>query len=37
VQEYQFEGLTHAYMLLDALVAEECQQTYQIIADFVAK
>jgi acetyl esterase len=37
VQEYQFEGLTHAYMLLDALVAEECQQTYQMIADFVTK
>jgi acetyl esterase/lipase len=37
VQHYQFDGLTHAYMLLDALIEEECQKTYQMIADFVAQ
>jgi len=37
VQHHQFDGLTHAYMLLDSLVVEECQQTYQMIADFVAR
>ncbi len=37
VHHHQFDGLTHAYMLLDSLVVEECQQTYQMIADFVAK
>lgn len=37
VEQHQFDGLTHAYMLLDALVEEECQQTYQMIADFINK
>jgi len=37
VKHHQFDGLTHAYMLLDNLVAEECQQTYQMVADFIKK
>jgi acetyl esterase len=37
VHHHQFDGLTHAYMLLDALVAEECQQTFQLIANFINK
>jgi len=37
VQHYQFDGLIHAYMLLDELVAQECQQTYQMLADFIEK
>jgi acetyl esterase/lipase len=36
VHHHQFDGLTHAYMLLDALVEDECKQTYQLIADFIA-
>jgi acetyl esterase len=37
VQHYQFDALVHAYMLLDALVEEECLQTYNMISDFIAK
>jgi acetyl esterase/lipase len=37
VQHHQFDGLTHAYMLLEVLVEEECQQTYQMISDFIAQ
>ncbi len=37
VQSHQFDGLVHAYMLLESLVAEECQQTYQMVADFIKK
>jgi acetyl esterase len=37
VRHHQFNGLTHAYMLLDALIEDECQQTYQLIADFIAQ
>jgi len=37
VQHHQFDGLIHAYMLLDTLIEEECQQTYQMIAEFVAQ
>ncbi|MCL1137204.1 alpha/beta hydrolase [Shewanella pneumatophori] len=35
VSHHQFDGLIHAYMLLQDLVKEECQQTYQQIADFM--
>ncbi|MBA6254374.1 alpha/beta hydrolase fold domain-containing protein [Colwellia sp. MB3u-55] len=34
---HQLDGLTHAYMLLDALVEEECQQTFQLVANFINK
>jgi len=35
VKLHEFEGMIHAYMLLDALVVDECQQTYQLIGDFI--
>lgn len=37
VKHYQFDGLIHAYMLLDEIVADECQQTYKMIANFIAR
>jgi len=35
VQEQHFPGMIHAYMLLDRLVASECEQTYQMIGNFI--
>ncbi len=35
VEHHHFEGLIHAYMLLDSLVESECLQTYQDIGDFI--
>lgn len=35
VEHHQFDGMIHAYMLLESLVTEECQQSYQIIADYI--
>ncbi|GAW95668.1 MULTISPECIES: alpha/beta hydrolase [Colwellia] len=35
VEQHSFDGMTHAYMLLDELVSEECQQTYRLISEFV--
>ena len=35
VEHHSFDGMIHAYMLLNELVAEECQQTYQLIGKFV--
>ncbi|TWX66779.1 alpha/beta hydrolase [Colwellia demingiae] len=35
VEHHSFDGMTHAYMLLDELVSDECQQTYQFIDQFV--
>jgi len=35
VNQYTFEGMTHAYMLLDSLVTSECQQTYEMIGEFI--
>ena len=37
VTQQHFEGMTHAFMLLQSLVMEECTATYQSIADFIAK
>lgn len=37
VEQHSFDGLIHAYMLLDSLVAEECEQTYQLIGEFIRK
>lgn len=37
VQHHHFNNLPHAYMLLDSLVADECQQTYLMIANFIKK
>jgi acetyl esterase/lipase len=35
VEQYSFDGMTHAYMLLNDLVSDECEQTYQLIGQFV--
>ncbi len=35
VEHYSFDGMTHAYMLLNDLVSDECEQTYQLIGLFV--
>ena len=35
VTHYQFDEMIHAYMLLDSLVKDECDKTYQMISDFV--
>lgn len=37
VSELHFSGMTHAYMLLQSLVEEECSLTYQGIAQFLAE
>lgn len=37
VEEHTFDGMIHAYMLLDSLVKEECEQTYQLIGEFIKK
>jgi len=37
VSQQHFEGMTHAFMLLQCLVVDECAATYQGIADFLAK
>ncbi|KGJ93486.1 alpha/beta hydrolase [Colwellia psychrerythraea] len=37
VQHHSFDGMTHAYMLLDELVQEECLATYRLISEFVKK
>ena len=35
VEHYSFDDMTHAYMLLNDLVSDECEQTYQLIGQFV--
>ncbi|KGJ98086.1 alpha/beta hydrolase [Thalassotalea sp. ND16A] len=35
VEHQHFDGMVHAYMLLHSLVVEECEQTYQSIANFI--
>ena len=37
VEQHSFDGMIHAYMLLDSLVAKECEQTYQLIGEFIRK
>jgi acetyl esterase/lipase len=37
VEQHIFDGMIHAYMLLDSLVKEECEQTYQLIGEFIRK
>lgn len=34
-EHHAFDGMIHAYMLLDSLVANECLKTYQIIGNFI--
>ena len=35
VEQYSFDGMIHAYMLLDSMVTEECEETYQLIGEFI--
>lgn len=35
VTQQHFEGMTHAFMLLQSLVEDECHTTYKMIADFI--
>ncbi|KGJ87008.1 alpha/beta hydrolase [Colwellia psychrerythraea] len=35
IEHHSFDGMTHAYMLLNDLVEEECSATYQLIGQFV--
>jgi len=35
VIQHSFDDMIHAYMLLDALVVDECLQTYQMIGNFI--
>lgn len=37
VEQHSFDGMIHAYMLLDSLVAQECEQTYRLIGEFIRK
>jgi acetyl esterase/lipase len=37
VEQYSFEGMIHAYMLLDSMVTQECDKTYQLIGEFIKK
>ena len=37
VRRYSFDGMIHAYMLLDSMVASECQQTYEMIGEFIRR
>jgi len=36
VTHHQLDGMVHAYMLLHSLVETECEQTYQLIEQFIA-
>lgn len=35
VEQHTFEGMIHAYMILDSLVPQECEETYQMIGEFI--
>lgn len=35
VEQHTFDGMIHAYMLLDALVKSECEETYRLIGEFL--
>ncbi len=35
VEHHSFDGMIHAYMLLDSLVPEECEETYRLIGEFI--
>ncbi len=37
VEHHTFDGMIHAYMLLDSLVTKECEETYQLIGKFIGK
>ncbi|NQY89083.1 MAG: alpha/beta hydrolase [Colwellia sp.] len=35
VAQHSFDGMIHAYMLLDSLVKSECDETYRLIGEFI--
>jgi acetyl esterase/lipase len=35
VEHHHFDGMIHAFMLLDSLVVSECEKVYQLIGEFV--
>jgi len=35
VKQHTFDGMIHAYMILDSLVPQECEETYQMIGEFI--
>jgi acetyl esterase/lipase len=35
VEQHSFDGMIHAYMLLDSLVKSECEETYRLIGEFI--
>lgn len=35
VKQHSFDGMIHAYMLLDSLVKSECEETYRMIGEFI--
>jgi acetyl esterase/lipase len=37
VEEHTFDGMIHAFMLLDSLVKAECDKTYELIGKFIKK
>lgn len=37
VEHHHFDGMIHAYMLMERLVESECEDSYEIIADYIKK
>lgn len=37
VEHYHFDGMIHAYMLIERLVKEECLYSYEVIANYIKK
>jgi len=35
VKQHSFDGMIHAYMLLDSVVKSECEETYRMIGEFI--
>lgn len=35
VEQHSFDGMIHAYMLLDSIVKSECDETYRLIGEFI--
>jgi len=35
VEQHTFDGMIHAYMLLDSVVKSECEETYRLIGEFI--
>jgi acetyl esterase len=35
VEQHSFDGMIHAYMLLDSIVKTECDETYRMIGEFI--